>query len=73
MAAASTMASTSGEKPHSLKFLAATVRWRDRQWWGIAQAVGGFTDPCNAQGWRHHKPGRRAAWEDILVKTMGDE
>ena len=58
----------------SMAFLGACLTWRDREWWGLQQAIGTTTylDPAMKElPWRHHKPGRQLQFEDIFVHVYG--
>ena len=61
-------------EPASMRFLAAAMSWRDRDWWRWRQALGLVLDPGNVElEWRHHKPGAQLQWEDVFVKNYGDQ
>ena len=48
------------------------MHWRDRDWWGLQQAIGLVIDPRNVDlDWRHDRPGRRLQWEDVFVRSFG--
>ena len=32
-----------------------------------------MADPANTNSWRHHRSGRRMAWEDVFVRCVGAE
>ena len=58
----------------SLCFLPCVMFWRDRDWWGLSQAVGATLDPTGAYlAWRHESPGKRLQWEDIFVTIYGTQ
>ena len=45
----------------------------DNEWWRLRQAIGLSLDPRQRQlQWRHGVGGRRAHWEDTLVRLEGD-
>jgi hypothetical protein len=57
----------------SQQLLASAILWRDHTWWELTKAFGTMAGPANANSWRHHRSGRRTAWEDVFVRSVGAE
>jgi len=59
--------------PNGDQPLAALLRTRTLRWWRREAPVHGMLDAGNSGDWRHAKPGRVLAWEQVLCDTHGED